>query len=131
MIKKLPWLAVFSLLAGCLREFEPLAMPDAAETVAPVDAGGGQTVTLRNPLPDMSLGGDRSGRDVFLANVFKPMMEARCVPCHGVQGGIGPSFIKPDPYDSIIAYPGMITRDPTHSLLITKGTHDGSVYFSP
>src|SRR5437879_3753232 len=111
-----PWLLACVLLGGCLRAFEPLAMPDGGELPEPDDLGGGPTLTLQNPSADMSLAGG-SGRDVFMQLVYKPMMEARCVPCHGVQGGIGPSFLRPDPYDSILAYPGMIRREATHSLL--------------
>src|SRR4051812_27558706 len=100
-------LVVLALVqGGCLRPFDPLATADGDVTPM-VDAGGGQVVTLPPDKVDMAIGGDRSGRAVFNANV-KPMMDPRCGPCHGQIGGIGPSFMKGDPYDTIVAYPGMI-----------------------
>ncbi len=88
---------------------------------------------VRDNPPDMA-GSDgsaaqSSGRDKFNATV-RPIMQPRCSPCHGMANGLGPGFMIPDAYDSLVAYPGMITRDPTHSLLITKGPHNGAVFFN-
>src|SRR5437870_232028 len=104
MSKRVLSLVACVMLAGCLRAFDPLALPDGAEVVGPADAGGGQTVTLRNQPPDMTLGAGRSGRDVFTTNLYEPILKARCVFCHGYQDGAGPGFLRPDPYDSIISY---------------------------
>ncbi len=123
-------LVVASLLApGCLPAFEPLA-PDDAGAPAPDLL---QATSIQHPPPDLAgvdgNGPSSSGRDKFDAEVL-PIMQPRCSPCHGMDGGLGPAFIKPDAYDSLVAYPGIITRDPTHSLLITKGPHNGAVYFN-
>ena len=50
--------------------------------------------------------------------------QATCVGCHQIDGGVGPSFLKPDtrtmdPYDSIVAWDGMIVPDPTREPMFT------------
>lgn len=109
---------------GCLRPFDPTAGRGDAAAADPGRDGGGPLVVDR---PTQDLGGDGDGGlpgglDLFNAAV-RPILDQRCAGCHAAIGGVGPSFMKPDAYDTILAWPGMITRDPALSLLLTKGPH--------
>lgn len=122
--------------SGCLGTFEAPATDDGAvsdaaapadlATEAPADLTNRQ-VTIHLPF-DLSVGG-AGGRASFDARV-KPLTDARCAACHGMPGGLGPPFLAPPAYDSVVAWPKLITRDPTHSLLVTKGAHDGAPFFT-
>lgn len=123
-------LSAIVLVAGCLRPFEPMAGPGDASPPPATGADGGGPLIVDQPTQDLGAGGGlASGRDVFAATV-KPALDQRCAGCHAAVGGVGPSFMKPDAYDSILAWPGMITRDPAQSLLLTKGPHNNVPYFS-
>lgn len=122
-------LAAVVLAAGCLRPFEPAATPGDAAT-NPGGSDGGGPLVVDQPSQDLGGGGGlASGRDLF-ATTVKPSLDQRCSGCHAAVGGVGPSFMKPDAYDSILAWPGMITRDPSQSLLLTKGPHNNVPYLS-
>ena len=120
MSPRVPMLAlVAATTAGCLGAYDP-------------DTSAADLGTARGDLAGPAADGAPvmlSSRERFEADV-RPVMEARCAACHAFVGGAGPSFMKPDAYDSVLAYPGMITRDPTASLLVTKGPHNGAIYFN-
>ena len=113
-------LALTLLLAcapGCLGSFQP---------------DGGADSSLANDLGGILASGDmtlETARDRFETDVH-PMLDARCAACHGKAGSVGPSFLKTPTYETLVAYPDMITADPTQSRLITKGPHNGSMYFT-
>ncbi|MSP61517.1 MAG: hypothetical protein EXR72_14495 [Myxococcales bacterium] len=133
------------LAAGCLGvSTPPQPTPkDAATTDAPVTDAGAVVVDATAPAPvdlashhitiDYPIDASVVAVDArakFDAQV-KPLLNQRCAPCHGKEGGLGPAFLKPNTYDSVVAWPKLITRDPTHSLLVTKGAHSGASWFAP
>ena len=106
---KFPLAAALALAAtamtGCLGDY-----------AAPIDGGA--------LLDRGSIGDAPSLRNIYDTTVA-PIVDAQCGACHAHPGGAGPAFLMPIAYDTLRAYPGMITRDPSSSLLITKGKHEG------
>ena len=56
-----------------------------------------------------------SGREVYMTRVG-PILDGMCAACHSAVGGAGPPFLKPTAYESLLAYPNIITRDTLRSL---------------
>jgi hypothetical protein len=94
--------------------------PDAGARDGASNGGGGDMATTM---------GSSSGRTLFDTTV-NPMLTARCTACHGKAGDVGPPFLAPVTYDTLIAYPGVVVTDPTTSKLMTKGPHNGCQWFN-
>jgi cytochrome c553 len=76
-------------------------------------------------------GGADPGEPLFAA--LLPELDASCGgACHVKGAGGAPTYLAgPDPYASIKAFPGIVVSDPSTSLLLTKGRHEGPDLIDP
>ncbi|MSP61347.1 MAG: hypothetical protein EXR72_13580 [Myxococcales bacterium] len=127
-MKRLPFLALSAAAllglgagaTGCLGGFA--GMDAGGQDGGSGDGGAKQSGDLGPAAPLTS-------RERFDADV-KPILVTRCASCHGKEGSVGPSFMKDPAYDTVMGHTGMIVPDPTQSKLLTKGPHNGAVYFT-
>ncbi len=79
-------------------------------------AGGG----AQNGAATSGVGGGLTQDPKVLFTALEPQLEAACGSCHKA-GGLAdtPFLADPDVYASISSWPGVITKDPTQSILLT------------
>lgn len=126
-------------------EIRNLALGLAVAAVAGLSANGGCTTTQPGQLSggtesttgaSMSSTGNGGGmptqdpKELFAA--LEDEFVTACASCH-IPGGLAdrPFLAQPDRYQSVISWPGLITKDPTQSLLATYplngGSHTGGI----
>ncbi len=73
----------------------------------------------------VGLGGGDTARTYFEANV-QPGLMNECGACHQLQGAADAPFLAaPDIYASITTYPGIVTRKPSSSIVVTRPADPG------
>jgi cytochrome c553 len=94
-------------------------------------ASGGQAPSNAGPSVDGDAGPSDPGQPLFAA--LLPALNASCGgACHAKGGGGAPAYLAaPDPYTSIKAFPGLVVSNPSSSLLLTKGHHEGPDLIDP
>jgi len=93
-------------------------------------SGAGSTAASAGGDIDGDAGAD-PGAPLFAA--LLPELNASCGgACHAKGGGGAPTYLSPpDPYASIKAFPGIVVSDPSTSVLLTKGRHEGPDLVDP
>jgi hypothetical protein len=75
--------------------------------------------------------GSAHGKALFEA--LLPQLDSTCGgPCHAQGAGGAPLWLgPPDPYASAVGYKGIVVADPSTSIVMTKGRHEGPDLIDP